>query len=311
MTSVKEILQELGYNVNRSTSTHYSCLPLYRGSNNHTALAINKSTGEFYDFVTGQKGKLEKLVRITLNFDSDDQAVNWLENKQYNFDQIISKPIIKMPKIFNRADYFLLPHSYWKEKGISQETLNVFGGAGVAHEAPMNRRSVFFILEESGSVVGLAGRLVTGDIPDESGRIGKWKIMGSKKQFLFPYYHNRLDIEKAEEVILVESIGDALALWECGFKNSLVLFGIEISQKIIAKLIEINPKKIIIATNNDLENSSAGNLAADKIINKLSQFFDKEKLYNGIPTDENDLMALFQKGGKNAIINWRNGLFLE
>ncbi len=135
--------------------------------------------------------------------------------------------------------------------------------------------------------------------------------MGKKSTWTFPYFLNNLYIKEADSVILTESVGDCLALWESGFKNSIVMFGIKISPAIITKLIEICPKKIIIATNNDSENSSAGNLAAEEIINKLSKFFDKERLFSAVPTDTNDLMDLYQRDGKNGILAWYAGISLE
>ena len=60
-------------------------------------------------------------------------------------------------------------------------------------------------------------------------------------------------IYKNKEVILVESIGDSMALYENGYKNNLVTFGLDVSQKLMTTLITLNPEKIIISTNNAKE----------------------------------------------------------
>ena len=62
----------------------------------------------------------------------------------------------------------------------------------------------------------------------------------------------------------MESIGDMLSLWE-GIKNSVVLFGVNLSDSILFYLIGLRVKKIVIALNNDGENK-AGNSGAEKYL---------------------------------------------
>lgn len=309
MNSIKDILQDLGYQISNDGSTNYSCKPLYRDSDNNKALSICKKTGKWFDFVIAKGGSLETLIKNTLNFETDDEVEYWLKNKNYQINEISEKLVLKMPKIFNPQDYFALPHKYFENKGISPETMRIFGH-GVCHGDSQRNRYVFLIPEESGNIIGIAGRLVTKEIPDANGKIGKWKIQGSKKNFIYPYFINRLDIEAANSVILVESIGDFLALYESGLKQGLVLFGVNISQAMLSKLIEINPARIIIATNNDEDKKSVGNRAATEIYEKLSKFFDTQKLFIGCPTNTNDLFDLFQKEGKSGIIDWYQNLFI-
>lgn len=310
MNSVKEILEDLGYTIHNSGNSNYSCRPLYRDSDNNTALSVCKKTGKYFDFVEGRGGSLESLIKRTLNFEKDEEVEVWLKNKNYQINSAEPKPVLKMSKIFDSNNFFALPHKYFEERGISKDTMKIFGH-GVCHGGQMSGRYTFFILEESGSIVGVAGRLVTGDVPDESGRIGKWKILGRKSNFVYPYHVNRLDILNSKQVILLESIGDFLALYDSGFKNGLVMFGVKLSPAIISKLIEINPNKIIIATNNDETKNSAGNNAADEIFSKLSNFFDSNKIYKGCPVGANDLFELYQREGKIGICQWYNSLFLN
>ena len=58
-------------------------------------------------------------------------------------------------------------------------------------------------------------------------------------------------IELQKEVILVESIGDALALYEQGIKNVLVMFGLSVNTNIINYLNSKRIDRIFISTNND------------------------------------------------------------
>lgn len=84
-----------------------------------------------------------------------------------------------------------------------------------------------------------------------------------KSKWIYPSFVNEDYVKDQEEVILVESIGDMLSLWEAGIKNSVVLFGVNLSDSILFYLIGLRVKKIVIALNNDGENK-AGNSGAEK-----------------------------------------------
>ena len=152
----------------------------------------------------------------------------------------------------------LLPHyKFYNSKNISDATLK-FYKCGLATTGAMNKRYVFPIYNESGKICGFSGRDATNynDRP-------KWKHMGKKTSWSYPLYIGRdkkLEIfdaiYKNKEVILVESIGDSMALYENGYKNNLVTFGLDLSPKLLTTLVTLNPKNIIIATNNDSSSKS-------------------------------------------------------
>ena len=84
-------------------------------------------------------------------------------------------------------------------------------------------------------------------------------------------------VEEQKEIILIESVGDMLSLWEAGIKNSMVIFGLDVSVPQLNALIRRDPNKIIISLNNDEKNNSAGNLAAEKLKRKLLKYFDVKR----------------------------------
>lgn len=297
MNNVREILEELGYRIN-STSSSYRCRPLYRDSDNNTSLSINKITGNFIDFPRNISGTFEELIRLTLKFDHLNKAKIWLENKNYKLDDSEQKPILKMNKIFDESEirYFFPIYDYWNKRGISNEILKLFGG-GVAMKGKMLRRYVFPIRNDEGDIIGFSGRSIANNSV-------KWLHNGKTSIRTYPYYINRQYIEETKEIILTESIGNCLALWEAGFKNALVMFGVRISDAMISLLIKVNPNRIIIATDND----GAGNSAANEIYNKLSKFFDINKLQIGTPLDKNDLLAILEDNGVEGIKKWYRGL---
>ena len=127
----------------------------------------------------------------------------------------------------------------------------------------------------------------------------KWKILGRKKDFLFPYHVNKQEILDKKEVILLESPGDAFSLMTAGINNCLVMFGTNLSYKLLNTLISLNLQKIIISTNNDEINrfgNSPGKDAAKKIKNKLLNFFDENYIKIITPAPFNDFYIVFEIG---------------
>ena len=59
------------------------------------------------------------------------------------------------------------------------------------------------------------------------------------------------EITTKEEVVLVESIGDAMALYDQGIKNVLVIFGLSVNNNIVNYLNSKSIRHIYISTNND------------------------------------------------------------
>jgi DNA primase len=95
-------------------------------------------------------------------------------------------------------------------------------------------------------------------------------------------------IREINKVILVESIGDMLALWEAGVKNSIVTFGLEISLEILNQLLRMDVDKITISFNNDEGNNDRGNIAAYKGRKKLLKYFDSKQVEIKLPSGYND-----------------------
>ena len=112
--------------------------------------------------------------------------------------------------------------------------------------------------------MGFSGRLV---IEDSSKP--KWKHMGRKTGWVYPFYveYNgeafvRDAIMSTREVFLVESIGDMLSLHEHGVTNVLVTFGLDVSSRLCCLLSTLNLNKIHLSLNNDLNSSENRGLNA-------------------------------------------------
>jgi len=299
-----EILYKLGYTNLKSSGPVFRTKPLYRDSGNNQVLCIFKDTGYFKDHGREEfKGSLEELVRLTLNLSSHKEACQWLgvDYKKINYSPVEVIKYIEQDKIFDQENLSLIKpvHDYWNNRKISDNTLNTFksGLDNGTEGGKMQNRYVFPIFDNKDNIIGLSGR----KLEAKSNR-PKWIHYGKKSKWIYPSFVNKNYIKDKEEVILVESIGDMLSLWEAGIKNSVVLFGVNLSDSILFYLIGLRVKKIVIALNNDGENK-AGNSGAEKISKDLKNYFDESYIKIALP-DKND----FNEMSKNEILNWKKNV---
>jgi len=301
--SVRRILQDIGY-VLTDNGREFRTKPLYRDSDNDSVLRIWKNSGQWVDFKENKSGSLEELIRLTLKLKSIEEAKQWIGSKGISVNsEEIEKPraITKQIQYFEKSLLLKLTKNddYWSNRGISSATLAPFNG-GVATTGKMYNRYTFPVFDNKDNIIGFSGR----DISQFSleGR-PKWKHIGDKKEWVYPLKVNLEDISKCKKVILLESIGDMLALRENGINNSIVTFGLNISSKIIYSLIALNPDKIVIAFNNDSDNNGAGNEAAVSAKNKLLNYFDRNQISVNLPVEAKDFgdLNLFDK---NKIQEW-------
>lgn len=277
--NVQDVLIQLGYTL-MDQGDSYRARPIYRASKNNTSLKIDKETGRFIDFGVGIHGDFNELIRLSLNLKNVEEAKKYLSNKGV----LLVKEKNLLPELKGIKTYppeilanLFQTHDYWLEKGISLQTLKTFQG-GVARTGKMKDRYVFPIYNPTGSIIGFNGRDLT------SKHSIKWKLIGPKAEFLYPTFFNSSFIQESKEVVLIESIGDCLKLWDSDVKNTLVLFGTEISIPQINMLLRTDPNKIIIALNNEPNNENIGNLASKKIQKKLFKYFDFSQVEIRLPS---------------------------
>ena len=292
--SIRDILSALGYSL-KDFGRYYRTKPLYRESNNSTSLSINKETGFWSDFSTNKMGNIKELVALTLGLKSIDNAQEWLNTHNFSLDSVeIQKPKIKAQRVYDIKNINLLPdYSYWNGRGISNDTLKKFE-SGLCMEGKQKGRYVFPIFNNKHQLVGTAGRTIynNNDV--------KWKLLGDKNHWCYPLFLNLETIKKKNEVILVESIGDCLSLWESGIRNTMVLFGINLGPKRLSVLLKLNLRKIIVSLNKDgEENNNVGEIASKKIHKSLKSYFDDDSVLIKPPV-KND----FGDMNKEEILKW-------
>ena len=289
MDRIGEILTEMGYSL-RDYGKEYRTTPLYRESDNPTVLSVKKETGRWVDFKHSLSGSFEELIKLTLDLKSLEEAQNWLKTKNHYSNKVVSRPKLKTRRSFDKStlESLVKDHSYWESRGIDISTVELFSG-GIMPEGRMKNRYVFPIFNSKEILLGFTGRYLY-----DNDKVPKWKHLGDKSQWIYPFQINYDEIKEQKKIILIESIGDMLSLWQSGVKNSMVIFGLDVSVSQLNALIKIDPTKIIISLNNDAHNNSAGNLAAEKLERKLLKYFDKNQVAVHLPT-ENDFGEMSTK----------------
>lgn len=296
MIDVKTILQNIGYQNLKDFGGWYRTRPLYRASDNDTVLAINKTNGYWYDYKLCRGGNLSELVQVTLELKDKNEADKYLAEKfsYVPLRKVQEKTIIEQVKYYDPSmlDKLVRDHSYWEKRGVTKETMFQFHG-GIASMGMMKNRYVFPIYTQNRKIIGFTGRSLSFN---NSSEFIKWKHIGSKKDWVYPSFLNKDNVQSSKRVFLIESIGDMLALWQAGYKNIIVTFGLFISPKIIKFLLENNVQEVVVAFNNDSFTNSAGNQAAEKAKTRLLSFFDENQIKIKFPTKKD-----FGEMSKNEI----------
>lgn len=273
--SIKSVLTEIGYQLT-DYGKEYRTRPIYRDSDNNTVLRIKKDTGRWIDFKEGLSGNLEELIKLTLNLKSIEDVKKYLENKvDFSVPIEEEKPSVVSSRTFSEDFLSNLQknNTYWNKRGVSDETLNLFKG-GICESGRMIGRYIFPIYSLRGKLIGISGR----DLYQNSLNRPKWKHIGNKYDWQYPLQVNYDILKEERKIILVESIGDMLALWEAEVYISIVTFGLSLSPAILNILLRLDPKRIILSFNNDEKNNFAGNNAAKKIQEKLIHHFDEKQI---------------------------------
>jgi hypothetical protein len=296
-------LIEMGYSLS-DFGDHWRTKAIYRGGNNPTSLKIYKNTGVWQDFVA-QKGPMpfKKLVELTLNTNDYSVIKKYLQNSfnEEEFKQPAQK--LEMDKIYPKDCLkALFPNfSFYEKKKISIDTLKLYK-VGLASAGRMYRRLVFPIYNDQGQIFGFSGRKI-----DEDNDSPKWKHIGKKNNWIYPACLPNFQ-EITDEVFLIESIGDSLALTENKIPNHLVTFGLDCSNAIINFLISKDLKRIVISTNNDSHKElNSGLLSSVKIMMKLSSFFDLDVLKIKLPF-KNDFSEMHE--AQMDFEEWKKSEFL-
>ncbi len=292
---LRSTLENLGYKL-ISSSDWWRTKPLYRDSNNVNSLSIHKRTGFFQDFGAEFRGSFEDLVKLTTGQSEIKLDLNFSEQEE-KFDTNTYFPN-------DILDILIPDFTLYQNKRITFGTLMRFK-SGLAQSWKLKNRIVFPIFDKKMRIIGLSGRWYKEKTPNEN--VPKVKLLGRKNNFIYPWHLSEQSIKDKREIIIVESIGDCLSLFECGIENVLVIFGCKLSSKQLSYIVGCDPKKIIIALNNDAgKPNEAGQKGSLEIRNKLTRLFSPSRIEIRLPDLENDLSDVLKNHGKSKILEWYN-----
>lgn len=267
----KDSLEKLGYRL-QDCGSHWRTSAVYRSGKNKTAIIIYKDSGVWKDFGLDNQAKpFQALVKETLKTDNPNILKEYIGESLTVHTPTTKEEKIEMETVYPESHLEkLLPiRTFYEKKSISPETQKTFK-CGYAGNGKMYRRMVFPIYNLNGQIHGFSGRTIT-----EGDNIPKWKHMGRKTDWIYPNHLAEID----NEVVLVESIGDCLALHEVGFKNVLVAFGLDISSKLMSYINTFPLKRIVVSMNNDKDKeTNSGGIATIKTVAKLSQIYDLDQI---------------------------------
>jgi hypothetical protein len=285
---LKSFLESLGYSP-KDCGDHYRMSANYRGGSNGTSLLVYKGSGVWTDFGAGEISQpLARLAELSGGSLKNEGGFATSDGESYApVHRHDSRDFKYPPSILER----LLPHhNFYLERGIKRETLEIFRG-GLATQGKMYQRYVFPIFDGNGFIIGFSGR----NMSPSSDR-PKWKHLGKKREWLYPY-NVRGDVsEKVSEaieksngnVVLVESIGDVLSFVQNRSWNVFCIFGLAVSSQIISTLVSLGAKSVCIALNDDSANKkNNAKIGAIKTYAKLLEFFDPDKMWI-VPPVRND-----------------------
>ncbi len=288
---------------------HWRTSALYRAGVNPTSIQIYKNSGVWTDFSGGNKAlPFEVLIKLTIG--GNQERLNEITRSlKKSSDYIyVKKETIEMEEVYPESILQkLFPnYNFYIKKGFSEPTLKSYK-TGLAGAGKMYRRMVFPIYNEHGQIIGFSGR----KIEEGNDKVPKWKHLGKKKNWVYPAFipaEKTVDeiIKEKLEVVLVESIGDSLALFDSKVPNNLVTFGIGCGPAVINYLNSFPVKKITIAGNNDFQaKTNHGFIGSLKILMTLRQYFDFDMLEIKLPpNNHNDFAEAFAAG--EDLKSWYN-----
>lgn len=280
MDKVRNILDRLDIKVNYIGENYVACPTEYRGGDNPVGLLCYE--GNLWDQVAAKRMTWPEFVALYKKISLKD-AEKWLAGMEVESGAEEEKvERIEQPKYLNETDYQDLVKSYdfFLRRGISKEVLDEYN-CGLAQSGAMYGRLVFKIRDERGKLIGAAGRdaLNRNSVP-------KWKNKGNKSKWVYPTLPKNIEaIQKTRQMVVVESVGDMLALNQRKIWNVLVNFGLSLSPARLSYILKCNPDKIFVGLNNDEgKRENWGQRAAGKVEAKLKNFFSSEKIVSAPPT---------------------------
>ncbi|MBV1911954.1 MAG: toprim domain-containing protein [Kangiellaceae bacterium] len=222
------------------------------------------TTKQLSSSLVAEKDEQQALKRVidfyheTLKQCSD--ATDYLESRGLNHPELINTFKLGFA---NRTLSYRLPE---KNRKAGSEIRGLLQSVGILRKSGhehFNGSVVVPVFDENNQIKEVYGRKILGN------RLRK----GTAQHLYLPGEHegvfNYLSLAANEEMILCESLIDAMTFWVNGFKNVTSSYGTNgFTEEILNALINHDIKRVLIAYDRD----EAGNNAAEKLAEQLSQY---------------------------------------
>lgn len=189
-------------------------------------------------------------------------------------------------------------HSYWVGRKVNEDVLRRLEGGLVPAEprGKLSNRYCFPVRDHASKrIVGWTGRLVS-----EASFGPKWKHLVKVSRCVYPLTANEAAIRRARKVVLIESVGNGLALSSTGIDNWIVLLGLNVNSRLLGWLVGANLDEVIVSTDNDAMDASkghsAGNDKAVQIRDKLARYLGEHKVRVRLVQTRNDWCKVLEDG---------------
>lgn len=160
-------------------------------------------------------------------------------------------PVVVNPKLDFELKGLDPEHPYLKERGLTDETIRIFG-LGFASRGMLKNRIAIALHNDRGELVGYAGRLTKDrDISDEN---PKYRFPSDRERegvrMVFKKSHllfNRHRLKKpTSRLIVVEGFFSVFWLTQCGYGNAVALMGSDCSPEQAKHIAEITTEDSVV-----------------------------------------------------------------
>lgn len=290
------VFKKLGMECEVFNDNIYSTCPIHDGSDNPRAFSFSPERGmwkcwtrdcqqehrnDIFGLISGVLSKesgqdLEfrdvlQWIRKEFNIQTTREPAVDIEDEDDYFSYIIKNINIKDKNTTDKEIELgfdeKIPSEYFFDRGYKKSTLKHFNVGDCSERGIMKDRAIIPIYNDDGSkIVAAIGRST------KEYRNPKFLFYptGFNKRFYFYNYHNA--IEKAREtscLYILEGQGDVWRMFEAGVSNAVSIFGKNISNEQMQKLVKLPVTRLIILTDND----QAGRESKVEIQRKLSRMY--------------------------------------
>jgi len=239
-----------------------------------------KFGGDIFGLIRGMREcefkEAVEYVKQFINLEMSHEDVKRLKDSKSNKDYILS-----IEKREEQTKYHwsclkkLAWHDYLVERrGYPRWLVEEYHiGACLTPNLYMSGRVVFPAVNLSGEIVGFTGRTLDDGWKEK--KIPKWKhSKGSwTSHNVFNEYRAAASIKQSGVAILCEGPLDVLRFEQAGVRNSLGIFGKQLSNEQMTAMMNLGATKVILA----LDNDTAGKIGAARSMKLASCLFDVEQ----------------------------------